>query len=188
MQTDSIPDLRSLIERIAQRDQLALAELYDSTSAFVFGLARRILTDVHRTQDVTQEVYLQVWQEACRYNAERGTPRTWLHILTRTRALDQLRSEKKYANQHTIDHDIVADTSPGIEETLVTNSRRATIVAALNRLSPAQRKAIELAFYSGLSHSEIALKLTQPIGTVKNHIRLGMLKLREHLGAHRGDL
>ena len=182
-------DLSDLIARIAQGDQLGLAELYDRTGSVVFGLARRILNNIPSAQEVTQEVYLQVWREAGQYNASRGTPLSWLRMLARTRALDCLRSLKKQDDEQPIAPYLpIADSSPNAEEQLANNGRRAIVLAALKLLSPAQRQAIELSFYSGLSHSEIALRLGQPLGTVKTNIRLGMLHLRDHLGPRRGDL
>jgi RNA polymerase sigma-70 factor (ECF subfamily) len=182
-------EFSDLIARIAQRDQLGLAELYDRTSSVVFGLARRILNNIPSAEDVTQEVYLQVWREAGQYNATRGTPLSWLRMLARTRAIDCLRTLKKHENEQPLGSYLpIADGSRNAEEQLAVNGRRAIVLAAIEMLSPAQRQAIELSFYSGLSHGEIALKLGLPLGTVKTHIRLGMLRLRDRLRPHRGNL
>jgi RNA polymerase sigma-70 factor (ECF subfamily) len=181
--------LCEIIERISRSDEHGLAELYDRTSPLVFGLALRILNDNSSAQDVTQEVYLQVWRDAARYEARRGAPLTWLITIARTRAIDFLRSTKKHDDVEPLDsHVDFADGSLSAEDRVAANGRQAIISAALKLLSPAQRQAIELSFYAGLSHSEIASKLKQPIGTVKNHIRLGMLRLRDGLQSRRGDL
>jgi RNA polymerase sigma-70 factor, ECF subfamily len=108
-------------------------------------------------------------------------------VLARSRSIDRLRTLKKHENEPLDAGLLIADSSLSSEAQLAANGRRSTVLAALDSLSPAQREAIELCFYSGLSHSEIALRLGQPVGTVKTRIRLAMLRLRDLLGPNRGD-
>jgi RNA polymerase sigma-70 factor, ECF subfamily len=174
--------LINLIERIARSDQDALAEFYDATSPTVLGFVRKILNNLSLAEDTTLEVYLKVWRNARRYDLTRGAPWTWLLMLARTSAIDCLRACKKELSGQPLECLIsIADDSPSAEETLARNGRNGDIRSALESLSWIQREAIELSFYSGLTHAEIAAKLRQPLGTVKSHIRIGMLRLRDRL-------
>jgi RNA polymerase sigma-70 factor (ECF subfamily) len=186
---DSI-DIRSrdqewvaLIKRVADGDQSALTTLYDSTSRLVFGLILRVLGDRATAEEVLLDVFTQVWRQAALYDRSRGAPLAWLMTIARSRAIDRLRSGK-HDQQHKEPLDNLTDlTSSTIspEEATATSERQKIVRAALDTLSPEQRQVIELAYYSGLSHSEIALRLGQPLGTVKTRTRLGMMKLREAL-------
>ena len=176
--------LAALIGRIAQSDQAAVAELYDATSPSIFGLALVILGDRAAAEEVTLDVYAQVWRAAASYNPERGAPSTWLFMLTRSRGIDYLRSRAWREHEREQPLDLVgayADSAPGPEEEIATAGRSHIVRTVLAELAPEQRDAIELAFYSGLSHREIAARLGQPLGTVKTRIRLGMLRLRDLL-------
>jgi RNA polymerase sigma-70 factor (ECF subfamily) len=178
-------DLVSLVELCRAGDSEALARLYDRTAASVNGLALRILGDREAAEEVTVDVFLQAWRSATSYDPMRGSPLAWLLILARSRAIDRLRAG---AAQRRLDHPIdaahgVASTAPGPEEDSAVAQRRRLVQEALARLAATQRQAIELAFFGGLSHSEIAAALDQPLGTVKTRVRLGMLRLREILGS-----
>ncbi|HET9530496.1 MAG TPA: sigma-70 family RNA polymerase sigma factor [Blastocatellia bacterium] len=168
---------------MAEGDQSALTTLYDSTSRLVFGLILRILGDRATAEEVLLDVYTQVWRQAALYDRSRGAPLAWLMTIARSRAIDRLRSGKHdQQNKEPIENftDLASSTlSP--EEATATSERQRLVRAALDTLSPEQRQVIELAYYSGLSHSEIALQLGQPLGTVKTRTRLGMMKLREAL-------
>lgn len=175
--------------RISREDQAAFEELYHRTSRLIYGFVRRILINPSVAEEVTSEVYTQVWKQANQYNAARGAPTTWLIMLARSRSLDSLRShqnEKLDRPLHTATHLIDDSLSP--EETLTTAARQKTIRSAVDSLQLDQRQAIELAFYSGLSHNSIAEKLGEPLGTVKSRIRLGMQHLRKLLQNDRADL
>lgn len=178
----SKPHLISLIERIARSDQNALAEFYDSTSPTVLGFVDKILNNPSLSEDTTLEVYLKVWRNAGRYDPIRGAPWTWLLMLARSSAIDCLRACKKELSEQPLGCLIsIADDSPSAEETLAGNGTHGDLRSALESLSQIHREAIELSFYSGLTHAEIATKLRQPLGTVKSHIRIGMLRLRDRL-------
>ncbi len=176
-------ELISLMARTARGDQSALAALYDNTNRLVYGLILRVLGDSSTAEEVLLDVYTQVWRQAASYDTSRGTPLAWLTTIARSRAIDRLRSgwqerQRKEPLDTINDRETVA-ANP--EETTVASERQRFVRQALSSLSPEQREVIELAYYGGLSHSEIAAKLNQPLGTVKTRTRLGMIKLREAL-------
>jgi RNA polymerase sigma-70 factor (ECF subfamily) len=176
-------DWVSLIKSVASGDQSALSTLYDTTSRLVFGLVVRIVSDRETAEEVLLDVFTQVWRQASSYDTKRGAPLAWLMTIARSRAIDRLRSGKHdQQNKEPLDSiGEVSATGATPEETTVNSERQRLVRAALDTLSPEQREVIELAYYSGLSHSEIALKLGQPLGTVKTRTRLGMIKLRDTL-------
>src|SRR5271168_683018 len=176
-----------LIERAAGGDQSAMAELYDASSARVFGLAVRILGDRNAAEDAVVEVYAQAWRDASSFDVQRGNARAWLMTMTRSRAIDILRSRRREPSSEPLEAaGEVHSAGPGPEDQSSELQRRNYVRAALDSLRPEQREAIELAYFSDFSHSEIASKLGQPLGTIKTRIRLGMMALREllqHLAA-----
>ena len=176
-------DWATLIKRVADGDQSALTTLYDSTSRLVFGLILRVVTDRSSAEEVLLDVYTQVWRQASTYDSKRGAPLAWLMTIARTRGIDRLRSGKhEHQNKESLDAigEMAASTA-NPETDSVTAERRQLVRSALDALSAEQREVIELAYYGGLSHSEIALRLGQPLGTVKTRTRLGMMKLRDML-------
>ncbi len=176
-------DLEDFIRRAAQGDAPAIAALYDSTSRLVFGLIMRILGDRFAAEEVLLDVYTQVWRQASSYEEQRGTPLAWLMTMARTRAIDRMRSSKQdLQRKEPLDLAVYQKSGEaGPEEATAISERRTLVRSALDALSPQQREVIELAYYSGLSHSEIAAHLGQPLGTVKTRARLGMMKLGETL-------
>lgn len=176
-------ELVAVIEEVAAQDQQALAKLYDATRSLVYGLVLRILADHSVAEEVLIDVYMQAWRQASRYREERGSPIAWLTTIARSRALDRLRSstqeQRRSQPLEFLDKQAVSGSSP---DTVLALETRAFVKRALDALSPEQQEVIELAYYGGLSQSEIALKLNQPLGTVKTRTRLGMVKLREQLG------
>ena len=183
-------DLGGLIERTANGEAAALAALYDATASLVNGLALRVLGDRGSAEEVTGDVYLQVWRQAVRYDGTRGAPLAWLLTLTRSRAIDRLRTgASQRARTAPIEAALrVASDAPGPEERSAVRQRRQVVRSALTHLPAEQRRAIELAYFEGLSHSEIAATLGEPLGTVKTRVRLGMIRLRESLGSAGKDL
>lgn len=182
-------ELIGLVGRIAQADQTALATLYDTTNRLVYGLILRVLNDAGTAEEVLLDVYTQVWRQAASYDTQRGSPLAWLTTIARSRAIDRLRSGWQ-TQQRQESLDAVSDRETAAanpEEATVMSERQQLVRQALAQLSPEQREVIELAYYSGLSHSEIAAKLGQPLGTVKTRTRLGMMKLRDALGAVLGN-
>ena len=176
-------DWVALIKRVAEGDQSALTALYDATSRLVFGLIMRVVSDRSTAEEVLLDVYTQVWRQAGAYDVSRGAPLAWLMTIARTRGIDRLRSGR-YEQQNKEALDTIREVSASTaspEEATVASERQRLVRSALATLSAEQREVIELAYYSGLSHSEIALRLGQPLGTVKTRTRLGMIKLRDML-------
>jgi RNA polymerase sigma-70 factor (ECF subfamily) len=177
--------LTATIARIALADDEALAEFYDSTSSLVFSLVQRILGNPSVAEEVTLDIYMQVWRQAKQYNPERAAPKTWLLVIARSRAIDALRTSRRQPGNQPLDYTQMIDKTPNAEEVLAEKASGKVLRSALEHLSASQREAIELAFYADMTHSAIASKLGKPLGSVKSHIRSGMRKLREHLPAYR---
>jgi RNA polymerase sigma-70 factor (ECF subfamily) len=174
-----------LLQRIAAGDSVALGLFYDAYSSILFGLALRILNDHKEAEDALQEVFLQVWDKADTYDPSLGRPLAWVITLTRNKAIDRLRSaHRRLKLFEEAGEEIAAKgaSSVGTAADAVGMGERAHLVcAALTRLPAEQKHAIELAFFTGLTQSEIAAALNEPLGTIKARIRRGMLKLREEL-------
>ena len=177
------PDCAALIRRLADGDSSALSALYDATNRLVHGLALRILSDTSDAEEVTLDVYTQAWRQVARYDSSRGDAVTWLLTLTRSRAIDRLRSRagaRKREQALDAAGELAAD-SPDPESQSAFSERARRVRRALSVLSPEQRQAIELAYFEGLTHVEIAERIREPLGTAKSRIRLGMAKLRDAL-------
>ena len=175
--------LLRLIRRMAAGDEAALATLYDETCSMVHGLAVRILRDEALAEDVTIEVYMQAFRQASSYDVARGNPLAWLLTLARSRAIDGFRANaRRQSREEPLDaiETVPAPTPDPVDSTLAAESRR-VVLAALAALTPEQRRPIELAYYAGMSQSEIAAALGQPLGTIKTRIRTGMFALRDAL-------
>lgn len=173
----------TLVLRLLRRDVSAFEELYDRHARLVYGLVLRILQQAATAEEVVQDVFLQLWRNADRYDASRGPFVPWLLTLARNRALDQLRlkSERQRRKENQVDELPPVCALPSFE-TDVDDRRQAERVRSLmNGLQPQQRRAIEMAYFQGMSHSEIAAELHEPLGTVKSWIRSGLLRLREGL-------
>ncbi|HJQ24834.1 MAG TPA: sigma-70 family RNA polymerase sigma factor [Blastocatellia bacterium] len=173
----------ALIRRVAGGEQSALTAVYDATNRLVFGLILRVVGERATAEEVLLDVYTQVWRQAAAYDNSRGVPLAWIMTIARSRAIDRVRAgrpdQQKKESLDAISEVTAAGISP--EEASVYSERQRLVRNALQTLTPEQREVIELAYYAGLSHSEIALKLGQPLGTVKTRTRLGMIKLRDML-------
>ena len=193
--------LAGLVARIGNGDQEALAQLYDSACSVVYGMALRIVRQTAAAEDVTLEVFLQVWRTAAAYDAARTSVISWLAMMARSRSIDWLRSAQgRFARliqplENPADSpaggpsgriDQPDESAPDPEQAYAESERTRVVRQSMLRLSADQRQAIELAFFSGLSHSEIAERLGQPLGTVKSRIRTGMLEMRESLAGYTG--
>jgi len=172
-----------LLERVAQGDKQAFSELYDQVSPRVFGLIKRLLRDHAQSEEVTQEVFLEIWQTATRFDPNKGGATTWIFTMAHRRAVDRVRASQSSRDRdvrvgirdHKVDYDHVA-------ETIEVQLEHERVEKAMARLTELQRQAVTLAYYGGLSHSEVAEKLSVPIGTVKTRLRDGMIRLRDELG------
>lgn len=179
--------LAALVSSVARGDEAALAHLYDRTSRVVYGLALRVLDDPSTAEDITLEVYMQVWRTAESYDGGRGTVLAWLVTLARSRAIDWLRARRSRGQGMEFPLDDVSglyDPLPDPEAATVEAARARLVRDAMAELSPDQRRMIQLAYFSGMSHSEIAERTQLPLGTVKTRIRLGMSRLRELMGPY----
>lgn len=176
-------ELAALIRSLAGGDQSAMTTLYDSTSRLIYGLVLRILNEASTAEEVLLDVYTQVWRQASHYDATRGAPLAWLTTIARSRAIDRLRSgsHERQFKQPLETAEMSTATGASAEDFTVASEMQKLVREALDTLPPEQREVIELAYYGGLSHSEIAVKLGQPLGTIKTRTRLGMMKLREAL-------
>jgi len=162
-----------LLQRLAAGERDALGELFDLHAGLVHGLALRVLRDPAEAEDVVQEVFVQVWRQADRFDPSRGRPEAWLCTIARTRALDRLRRRSSRREDP-------AEAAPG----LVATPAPALGIAvrdALATLPFEQRQPLELAYYEGLSQTEISERLGAPLGTIKTRMRTGLLRLRERL-------
>lgn len=177
-----------LLNAIARRDEQALASLYDRYRLILFGLTMRILNSREEAEDVLQEVLLQVWRRASDFDEQRGKPFTWLVTLARSRAIDRLRM---LGSRQRLAESAAAESSTDTSDASIdayNSERRTIVVRALNELPEDQRHTLTLAYFEGLTQSEIAEKLDTPLGTIKTRMRTGMTKLRDLLGRQRENL
>jgi RNA polymerase sigma-70 factor (ECF subfamily) len=176
---------RRLAGRLAAGDDGALATVYDQYAPLVFGVAVHLVGDQATAADVCQEVFLSLWQHPDRYDPDLGSLRTWLATVARRRAIDVLRQRGRRATR---EERAAADpvTPPDIEEAATALVEAERVRRALVELPPDQRAAIELAYYEGLTHREMAARLGIPEGTVKSRLRLGVARLGRLLGTEEG--
>jgi RNA polymerase sigma factor (sigma-70 family) len=165
-----------LVEAVALADEDALGELYDRFAKVAYGLAYKILQDAALAEDAVQEAFLQIWRGAGTYRPERAKASTWLLTFVHRRAVDLVRREQKRRTLPVVGEPQVAD--PGADEKAVERSRREIVQDALRRLPAEQREPIELAYYGGLTQSELAERLGQPLGTIKSRMFTGLQRLR----------
>lgn len=174
----------ALVQRLLQRDVRAFEQLYDRHSRIVYGLVLRILQQASTAEEVVQDIFLQLWRNAAQYDGSRGPFLPWLLTLARNRALDHLRlkSERQRRREEQSEQlPPIVVSAPDFEAKLDDKRRAARVRELMSALQPQQKRAIELAYFEGLSHSEIAARLEEPLGTVKSWIRNGLLKLKEGL-------
>jgi RNA polymerase sigma factor (sigma-70 family) len=165
-----------LVEAVALADEDALGELYDRFAKVAYGLAYKILQDAALAEDAVQEAFLQIWRGAGTYRPERAKASTWLLTFVHRRAVDLVRREQKRRTLPVVGEPQGAD--PGADEEVVERSRREIVQDALRRLPAEQREPIELAYYGGLTQSELAERLGQPLGTIKSRMFTGLQRLR----------
>ncbi|MEQ6899877.1 ECF RNA polymerase sigma factor SigK [Nocardioides sp. YIM 152588] len=178
--------LAVLLKRSARGDRAAFAELYDATAARLHGLVLRVVRDRAQAEEVTQEAYLEIWRTAARFDPARGSALSWLMTIGHRKAVDRVRSaeastrrEETYQHrQHVPPHDETAEAAHASLE-----ARR--VRAALTGLTEVQREAIQLAYFGGYTHTEVAAMLDLPVGTAKTRIRDGLIRLRDAIGVER---
>jgi RNA polymerase sigma-70 factor (ECF subfamily) len=178
--------LLALLTRIEARDQTALAALYDLTVSRVYAIALRIARNAEMAEEIVSDVYMQAWRDAARYDAARGRVLAWLLIMARTRALDALRRDDE-AFAHPEPYELVDEPEAQRQDPLdLLSATRAgsAVHRALKTLDPVPRQLLALAFFRGLTHSEIVEATGMPLGTVKTHIRRALAVLKDMLGEH----
>jgi len=156
-------------------DQSALAELYDRYSSVVYSVALRVLGDTGAAEDVLQEVFLQLWRNPGAFDAARGSLGSWLAVITRNRAIDSLRRRRP----ETDIEDVIVSVAPDLAAEADRSRAAAKVRDILGTMSKPQRIALEMAYFEGMSHSEIADKTGEPLGTIKTRIRAGLMALRK---------
>jgi RNA polymerase sigma-70 factor (ECF subfamily) len=166
----------ALVEAIARADEGALGELYDRLGGIAYGLALKILRDAALAEDAVQEAFLQAWRSAGAYRPERAKASTWLLTFVHRRAVDLVRREERRRAEPIAS--FPEPPGPGADEAVATRSRREIVQNALRRLPAEQREPIELAYYGGLTQSELAERLGQPLGTIKSRMFTGLSQLR----------
>jgi RNA polymerase sigma-70 factor (ECF subfamily) len=176
-------DLGALLRQAARGDQDAFAALYDATASRVYGLALRVVRDPAQAEEVVQEAFLDVWRTSSRFDPDRGSALSWVLTICHRKAVDRVRSAEAAARRdttyetqnQTVDHDTTADAAEAsLEAKRVRN--------ALGTLTAVQREAIELAYFGGYTHTEVAGILELPVGTAKTRIRDGLIRLRDTMG------
>lgn len=176
----------SLARMVSSGSAEALEVLYNRYSRAVMSFGTRMLGDRQSGEELVQEVFLKAWRQSRNYSADRGSYITWLLSITHNLAIDEIRKRNRRPQRADSADPVLlllnqSDQSPGTEASAELNELRTVIVGAINTLPDAQRRAVELAFYRGLTQREIAAELQEPLGTIKTRIRLGMRKLRDFL-------
>ena len=175
--------LDALMPRVAKGDESAFGEVYDAVTPMVFGLARRVVRQAEQAEEVSQEVMLQVWQQATRFDASRGSAMSWIMTMTHRRAVDRVRSAQASSDRelrvgresHVREHDEVTEA---VEQRLEAEAVRDCVDA----LTEVQRESVTLAYFGGYSYPQVAERLGTPLGTVKTRMRDGLIRLRDCLG------
>jgi RNA polymerase sigma-70 factor (ECF subfamily) len=164
----------SLVARVRARDESAMGALYDRYSSLVYAVALRVLGDTGAAEDVLQEIFLQLWRKPAAFDSARGSMGAWLAVIARNRAIDALRKRKPETD--------IEDVVLSVETNFADNADRGRALAKIRELmgtmAAPQRSALEMAFFEGLTHTEIAEKTGEPLGTIKTRIRAGLLSLR----------
>jgi RNA polymerase sigma-70 factor (ECF subfamily) len=182
-ETDATPDLAELLKLSGRGDEAAFARLYDATAARAFGLAVRVVRDRSQAEEVTQEAFLEVWRTASRFDPDKGSAVSWILTLVHRKSVDRVRSAEAstrrdtayHQGDHRAEHDSTAEAAQASME-----ARR--VRQALGTLTEVQREALELAYFKGYTHSEVATMLDLPVGTAKTRIRDGLIRLRDTMG------
>jgi RNA polymerase sigma-70 factor (ECF subfamily) len=175
--------LTRLLRDVARGDEAAFGEVYDLVSPAVYGLVRRVLRDPAQSEEVAQEVMVEVWRTACRYDERRGSPRAWMMTLAHRRAVDRVRSEQAATDREA--RAVAADTHrpyDAVAEEATDRLERERVRRCLDTLTELQSQSVRLAYYGGYTYREVARLLSTPLGTVKTRMRDGLIRLRDCLG------
>lgn len=176
-------DLAGCLKRASQGDEAAFAQIYDAMSARIYGLILRVLRDPSQAEEVTQECFFEIWRTAARYVPDKGTPSGWMLTIAHRRAVDRVRAaEASTRRDHQYQHSTHMTDHDSTAETAQASLDAERVRLALTTLTEAQRQAVELAYFGGYTHTEIAAMADLPLGTVKTRIRDGMIRLRDTMG------
>ena len=176
-----VSGLAGLVEQMARGRQEALASLYDETSSMLNGLLLRILERPEDAEEVLLDVYMKAWKYAARYTDKRGSVQAWLMIMARNAAIDRIRQKRAQPKTLAFEPESTPEPESGEaspEEQTAERERRRRVQLVLRELPPEQREVVELAFFGGLTHAELAERLREPLGTIKSRIRMGLMRLR----------
>jgi RNA polymerase sigma-70 factor (ECF subfamily) len=179
---DAVPDLADLLVRVSRGDEAAFADVYDALGSAVYGLARRVIRDPSRAEEVSQEVFIQVWQTAVRFDPQRGSAKSWVLTLAHRRAVDAVRHDQAATNREN-----KYDWSNGpdfdeVEETVTISLEHEQVRRCLDGLTVLQREAVNLAYYQGYTYAEVADVLEANPATIKTRMRDGIVRLRDCMG------
>ncbi|MEU6359445.1 sigma-70 family RNA polymerase sigma factor [Streptomyces albidoflavus] len=179
----AVPDLEALMGQVAVGDRDAFTTVYDTVAGPVLGLVRRVLRDPAQSEEVAQEVLVEVWRTAARYRPAKGSVMTWVMTLAHRRAVDRVRSAQAAADRE--ERAALLDRTPAFDEVaeqVETRLEREQVRRCLRTLTELQRESVSLAYYRGLAYREVAELLSVPLGTVKTRLRDGLIRLRDCLG------
>ena len=179
-------DWVTLVQSVAAGDQFALHALYEMAHRMVFTLTMRITANRETAEEITIDVFHDVWRRASRYDAANGTVLGWIMNQARSRAIDRLRFDSRKKRSHDGDMQPLAEVAADPHDVIVLREQGESLRAALAALTPDERQAIETTFFAGLTHAEAAVRLDQPLGTIKTRIRSGLHQLRQALAAEAG--
>lgn len=177
---DPLREIDVALGRAGRGDEAAFAELYDRTSRLVYGIVVKVVRDPAMAEEVTQEVYLELWRLAPRYEPGRGSARSWIATIAHRRAVDRVRSEQARRDRDQRDAERTVRPYDEVSERVVDDLDEGRLRRALEALSETQWEAVRLAYYGGMTYREVAVLLEVPEGTIKTRIRDGLIKLRDH--------
>ena len=172
---------KTILQRIAEGDKTAVEDCMKSYGGLVWSLARRMLQNVEEAEDAVQEIFIDIWKNAERFDEKQASETTFVAMIARRRLIDRVRKNQRQINADSLD-DILIEPSNNYHQNMQIGVEAKQAAQAMNELRPEQRQVLQLSIYQGLSHQEISNATGMPIGTVKTHARRGLLQIRENLG------
>ena len=176
---------RAILQRITEGDQTAVQDCLDTYGGLVWSLARRMLPDANEAEDAVQEIFIDIWKNAGRFDEKQASETTFVAMISRRRLIDRVRKNQRQVSADSLE-DILVEPSGNFHQNLQIGVEAQQAAQELNNLRPEQRQVLQLSIYQGLSQQEISNVTGMPIGTVKTHARRGLLQIRENLGLKEG--